>query len=75
MKPLRRLWRRVAGLKEPALVTPHCLIGFHRDTVETFGGYVLRHRCLDCGRLEVLGNVVRGSNKLHSHGKWERDDA
>jgi hypothetical protein len=62
---LHRLWRRAV----------YCRRGQHRETAEMTGGSLLQLRCVDCGLPTPLGWVVRGSNKLHTHFPWERDDA
>lgn len=67
--------RLVAYLRTVIRRRRHCRHGEHRETVEPFGGYVLRRRCIDCGRTELLGAVVRGTNKISQHWPWERPDA
>lgn len=71
MRRLRALWRR---LRQPDVRETHCAADLHRDTVEAFGGYVLRARCLDCGRVEFLGWVVASVSQRRLH-PWERPDA
>ncbi len=75
MSRLRRLWARIRARREKPAEAPRptpCELGYHRDTVDMTGGYLLHLRCLDCDRVEVLGIVVRVTNKPRPH-PWERD--